>query len=141
MLPANMRAKNPRSISEKEATKSADDREDADFVHDMERTGMVATDGSGGKTGKRSERHRSVGAGAVVVTFNDCGEPIKERAIRSNVAGRQTVPRAETWAVLQVLRRCKGIKPLQIIKDALYAVKGFQKENRRAYGEGTNGDI
>ena len=56
MLPADMRAESPKHISEDEATRSADDREDADFVHDMENTGMVATDGSGGKNGEKKRK-------------------------------------------------------------------------------------
>ncbi len=52
MLLANMRAEDPRSISEKEATKNADDREDADFVHDMEKRGWSRRTDQAARQGK-----------------------------------------------------------------------------------------
>ena len=107
----------------------------------MELNGLVATDGAGGEVGARSKGHRSVVAGAAVVTFGPNNEPTQISVITTKVPGRQTVPRAEAWAVRQVLWRWHGNKPLKIITDALYVVKGFLPYNRAAYMKGTNADI
>ena len=47
----------------------AEARAEADFVEALHEECLVATDGAGGTVGARSERHRSVGAGAAVVKF------------------------------------------------------------------------
>ena len=46
--------------------------------------------------------------------------------MRMKVSGRQTVPRAETLAVLQVLLLANGDWPLKIVTDALYMIKRVQ---------------
>ena len=99
----------------------------------MEKTGMVATDGVGGKVAQRSRRHRAVGAGAAVVTFDENREPIREALLVAKVPGRQTVPRAEAWAVSEVLQIYRGETPLKIITDASYVVKGFMSHNKTKY--------
>ena len=101
----------------------------------------MATDGAGGSVGVRSERHRSVGAGAAVVRFGPDSTPGHATCMRMKLPGKQTVPRAETWAVLQVLKVMKGEKDMKIITDAMYVIKGFKNQNRKAYSEGRNGDI
>ena len=60
-----MRAEQRRIICENEARAKAEE----DFTEALDRECLVATDGAGGVVGSRSERHRPVGAGAVVVTF------------------------------------------------------------------------
>ena len=84
---------------------------------------LVATDGAGGVVGPQTERHRSVGAGAAVVTFGPDRTPLHATCMRMKVPGRQTVPRAETWAVLQVLKAMKDEKHMKIITDAMYVIK------------------
>ena len=91
--------------------------------------------------GARSERHRPVGAGAAVVAFERDGSAGHATCLRMKVPGKQTVPRAETLAVLQVLLLIKGKKEIRIITDAMYVIKGFNDQNRKTYQEGRNGDI
>ena len=64
-LPHNLRAEPPRRVKKYEAEAKAEE----DFAEALEEEGLVATDGAGGTVGARSERHRSVGAGAAVVKF------------------------------------------------------------------------
>ena len=66
LLPANLRAPAPATVSYEEAKAKTHDN----FVSNMERTGLVATDGSGGKVGEQSVRHRAVGAGVASILFN-----------------------------------------------------------------------
>ena len=101
----------------------------------------MATDGASGAVGPRSERHRSVGAGAAVVTFGPDRTPLHATCMRMKVPGRQTVPRAETWAVLQVLIVMKGVTQMKIVTDAMYVIKGLKDLNRKAYAEGGNGKM
>ena len=91
--------------------------------------------------GTRSKRHRGVGAGAAVVTLDADNDIRKISVLASKVPGRQTVPRAEAWAIRQVLIRWHGKVPLKIITGALYVVKGFLPRNKGAYKKGTNADI
>ena len=102
-MPHNLRAEKPRTVGEAEARAKAEE----DFAEALDRECLVATDGAGGAVGSRSERHRSVGAGAVVVSFGPDRMPMHATCMRMKVPGRQTVPRAETWAVLPVLKVMK----------------------------------
>ena len=95
MLPANLRAPAPANISHDEARAKTHEN----FVSNMEQTGLVATDGSGGKVGDKRVRRRAVGAGAASVLFNEFRRPINEALLVAKVPGKQTVPRAEAWAV------------------------------------------
>ena len=65
------------------------------------------------------------------MTFNESREPIDEALMCAKVPGRQTVPRAEAWAVKEVLDIHRGATPLKIITDASYVVKGFDVQNRK----------
>ena len=76
-----------------------------------------------------------------MVTLDTENNISKVSVLTSKVPGKQTVPRAEAWAVRQVLERWHGRKPLKIITDALYVVKGFLKHNKAAYMKGANSDI
>ena len=67
LLQHNLRAGKARCVVEAEAKAKTEHN----LVEAMEREGLVATDGAGGAVGARSERHRVVGAGAAVVTFNE----------------------------------------------------------------------
>ena len=35
----------------------------------------------------------------------------------------------------------KGVKHMEIVTDAMYVIKGFKDQNRKAHAEGKNGDI
>ena len=59
----------------------------------------------------------------------------------SKVPGRQTVPRAEIWAVLMVLLVWGGTYDLTVITDASYTVQGIDDLARRKNGRGPNRDI
>ena len=96
----------PTRVAEDEAKAKAE----ADFIEALDEECLVATDGAGGAVGARSERHRSVGAGAAVVKFGPNRTPLHATCMRMKVPGKQTVPRAETWAVLQVLNLMKRRK-------------------------------
>ena len=98
---------------------------DPNFKEDMDREGLVATDGAGGSTGTESADHRSVGAGAAVVTFDDEGRATKEALLVAKAPGNQTVPRAESWAACCVFKNWHGNKELTLITDASYVVKRF----------------
>lgn len=136
-LPHNLRASKPRRGSEAEARARADE----DFVEALDRECLVATDGAGETVGSRSERHRAVRAGAAVVTFGRNKTPTHASCLRMKVPGKQTVPRAETWAVLQVLLLMKGEQHMKIVTDAMYVIKGVKMQNRKPHYEGKNGDI
>ena len=77
-----------------------------DFTKILKATGVCGVDGSGGKNSSFA-RGRSVGAGVSVILLRDHGDAehaiIEEAWLASKVPGRQTVPRAEIWAVLMVL--------------------------------------
>ena len=136
-LPHNLRAELPRRVKEYEAETKAE----ADFIEALGEECLVATDGAGGSVGARSERHRSVGAGAAVVRFGPDSTLGHATCMRMKAPGKTTVPRAETWAVLQVLKVMKREKDMKIITDAMYVIKGFKNQNRKACAEGRNGDI
>ena len=51
------------------------------------------------------------------------------------------MPRAEAWAVSEVLRIHRGETPLKIISDASYVCRGFDDHNRAKYMKGPNADI
>ena len=66
----------------------------------------------------------------MVVTFDDNREPVRESLLVAKVPGRQTVPRAEAWAVSEVLQIYRGETALKIVTDAPYVIKGFYDHNR-----------
>lgn len=84
-MPHNLRAEQPRVINEDEAKAKAE----ADFVEALDKECLVATDGAGGAVGARSERHRSVGAGSVVVTFGPNRTP-NTRNMHAHEGARKT---------------------------------------------------
>ena len=70
------------------------------------------------------------------------GDWVQEEAwMASKVLGRQTVPRAEIWAVLMVLIVWDGTYDLTIITDASYTVRGMEDLARRKNSRGSNRDI
>ena len=57
----------------------------------------------------------------------------EEAWLASKVPGRQTVPRAEIWAVLMVLMVWDGAYDLTIVTYASYTVKGMDNLARREH--------
>ena len=108
-----------------------------DFTKFLKATGVCGVDGSGGANSSFT-RGRSVGAGVGAVLLRDQGNAedavIEEAWLASKVPGRQTVPRAEIWAVLMVLLEWDGSHDLQIITDASYTVYGMDDLSRRKNG-------
>ena len=72
----------------------------------------------------------------------DAADAVLEEAwLASKVPGRQTVPRAEIWAVLMVLMVWDGSFDLTIITHASYTVQGMDGLARRKNSRGPNRDI
>ena len=110
-----------------------------EFAKILKATGVCGVDGAGGDNSSFT-RGRSVGAGVGVLLLRDQGAAenaiIEEAWLASKVPGRQTVPRAEIWAVLMVLLEWDGSYDLQIITDASYTVQGMDALSRRKNGRG-----
>ena len=66
---------------------------------------------------------------------------LEEAYLASKVPGRQTVPRAEIWAVLLILRAWDGSYDLEVVTDATYTVCGMILQNRQKHSRGRNRDI
>ena len=112
-----------------------------DFATLLRRTGRGGLDGSGG-TLSRHSRIRAVGYGCSVVLFGESpDEIIAKVTMSSKVAGRQTVPRAEIWALFCMLQVWDGAYSLEIVTDASYTVYGMMEGNRCNHLRGTNGDL
>lgn len=114
------------------------------FAEILKLTGVCGRDGSGGKNSSHP-RCRAVGAGCGTLILR--GQEIDDEWIQeeawmvSKVPGRQTVPRAEIWAVLMVLLVWDGAYDLAIITDASYTVKGMEGLARLKNSRGPNRDI
>lgn len=117
---------------------------EGNFVDIIRRTGVCGVDGSGGKNSS-FPRSRSVGAGcgtAILRGHHEADDSVQEEAwMASKVPGRQTVPRAEIWAVLMVLLVWYGTFDLTIITDASYTGQGMDDLARRKNSRGPNRDI
>ena len=107
---------------------------------------VLATDGSGGPC----QEHKciaKVAAGAVAVrtTEENGTNKIQDIAFAGmRIPGKQTVPRAETWAVGKILEHLdegNDTNSKTVNSDASYTVKGFASENKEHMRRGTNGDI
>ena len=55
--------------------------------------------------------------------------------------GKQTVPRAETWAVYLVLLEWDGAYDLEIVTDATYTANGMDFHRRAKNLKGVNKDL
>ena len=58
----------------------------------------------------------------------------------SRVPGKQTVPRSELWALLQLIRRMKTGRAYKVYIDAAYVLNGIHSRSNN-YSKGSNGDI
>ena len=108
-----------------------------DFAGILAKGCRGGTDGSGGK--EQNRWHSRVSAAAVVYS----SELLDEYAIMySRVPGRQTVPRAELWAIICTLKTV-AIITLQIhifYIDAQYILNGIASDTN-LYRDGLNGDL
>ena len=69
------------------------------------------------------------------------GQPVGKAVLSTEAPGKQTVPIAETWGIRGVMQLWPGGKPLTIVTDASYVVKGLLHHSRAAYLKDSNGDI
>ena len=83
VLSKDHQAKDPEEVTRLDACGICD----VDFIKDAEANGLVATDGAGGQVGARSKRHRSVGAGAAVVTLSNDLDITKVSVLKSKSRG------------------------------------------------------
>ena len=97
----------------------------------MEREGLA--DAAGGVVGAISERHRAVGARCV-------GSHLQrgKRTESSDVPPDETTGPTNGTTSGDIggtagIIPGKGDKPLMIITDAMYVIKGFKLSNRKAY--------
>lgn len=114
------------------------------FAEILKATGRCGVDGSGGKLFSSNARLRTVGAGCGVILMgeNENEAWITEEAyLASRVPGKQTVPRAEAWAIYLVVCEWDGSYDLEIITDASYTLRGMYFTSRGSNLKGTNKDI
>ena len=100
----------------------------------LNKTGVAASDGSGSKEKVKGAAY--CGAGVVVID----PETDEVAGIHSLVPGRQTVPRAEVWALWHVMQRMNKDKDFKLIIDASYLVNAMTSGSKW-YSEGVNGDL
>ena len=105
-----------------------------DFDAILNRTGDAGSDGGGGPDG--DPRTRRVIAGAAVFD----SESDEVAILFSQVPGRQSVPRAELWGLLHVLRRMQPNRHYTMYIDASYVINGMNSRSNH-YSQGTNGDL
>ena len=96
---------------------------DGPFQEIMKITQQVGVDGGGGRLGK-TPILRCVGPGGSAILFHPTipGLVMSRCMIYSKVPGRQTVCRAEAWALHNVIDLWPGDYPLEIIVDATFVV-------------------
>ena len=111
-----------------------------DLVRILKKTGKVGVDGSGGKNYVHPSI-RCVGAGFGVADLDPIAGAVISRAqCHPAVPGKQTVPRAECYAMLCILKIWDGTDPIEIICDATYSLRGLQSDTRLKFLRGGNGD-
>ena len=104
-----------------------------DFAKILKATGRCGVDGSGGKLFSSNPRLRAVGAGVGAQALGETEEGqwvVEEAYLSSRVPGKQTVPRAEAWAMYLVLGIWAGTYDLEIVTDASYTYSGMDLRNR-----------
>ena len=112
-----------------------DDHYDEHFVEWLNATGMVGTDGTGGKD--TDPRTRRAYAGAAVLNAN--GDTVAYMYCK--VPGRQTVPRAELTALIRTLKCIRRIRKWIIFIDAQYVINGTETNDESFYLQGRHGDL
>ena len=115
-----------------------------DFARILKAFGRCGVDGSGGKLFSNNPRLRIVGADDGTQLLGDAeNDPwvLEESYLFSRVPGKQTVPRAEAWAMYLVLQVWDGTYDLEIVTDASYTYSGMDLRNRHKHLKGPNSDI
>ena len=103
----------------------------------------MASTGQEGQTSTIPDAARS----GQVAALRSCGEKVEgswieeETWLASKAPWRQTVPRAEIWAVLMVLVVWDWAYDPTVITDASYTVRGMEDLARRKNTRGPNRDI
>lgn len=105
-----------------------------DFSKILEETKEAGSDGSGGS---EKVRKAKVMSSAFAVVNEDTGEAA---CIYANVPGRQTVPRAEDWGLLQAMWRMQRHTTYTLVVDASCLLNAMRTQSKW-YSEGRNGDL
>jgi ribonuclease HI len=105
-----------------------------EFTKILNETGAAAGDGGGGKD--KEPRTRIAGTG--IAAYNPATGEFA--LLFSRVPGRQTVPRAELWALFKLLERMSHGVSYRVYIDAQYVLNGLANRGKH-YSEGSNGDI
>ena len=139
ILPANRSSNLPRELGDKQVMFG-------DFSKAAQGSSTIFTDGSGGPEWALKPLRR-VGAGAAAISFAEPPSCFIGPAhvsdvglLFSQVPGRQTVPRAETWAGAQAIKEARQKVSLWWC-DASYTVSGALQSSRPSRCAGANGDV
>ena len=101
---------------------------------------IIATDGAGPT--HKCPKFAMAGAGGATAFVTDTPEgrtAIDEiNFFFSAVPGRQTVPRAETWAIITALKQLAEARTIACVVDAMYVVRGATSAYRKARRGGEN---
>ena len=108
--------------------------EKGEFNEILHRTGEAGTDGGGGSD---REPTTMIACSGTAVVDPDTSEIAFSY---SKVPGRQSVPRAELWGLLHVLRRMQTGRSYTVYIDAAYVIRGLG-DRSSLYAAGTNGDL
>ena len=110
--------------------------------------GKMYTDGSGAPCREEVPTFGSTcGAAAVSVNWDKCGELTDVGATLMAVPGNQTVPRAETQALIRALELLQGKQGGEVFSHAMYVIKGWSQLKSTPPGLtpkalcGRNGDL
>ena len=121
-------------------------KQTANYARMAETAEDLATDGSGGPEYIPSEI-RQAGAAVAIVDGQDHDEghfSVRDSAVQLlAVPGRQTVPRAETWAAICANGSTKNSqhRMRHIWSDSQYTVNGANKDSLEDLRKGVNGDL
>jgi hypothetical protein len=95
----------------------------------------AGTDGA--EASDKTKAAMSVTAAAVVI--DDDGETIA--SLEMQVPGRQTIPRAETWAVICLADKMEKDSTKEVFIDNASVVEGLLQLGEKKWTNGTNGDL
>jgi hypothetical protein len=104
------------------------------FQEILFRTGAAGTDGGSGK--QQEAKFRKVSSAAAVID-QETGDVAM---LFARVPGLQTVPRAELWALINLLRHILPGRHYRVFIDAQYVLNGIF-DTTQHYIQGVNGDL
>jgi ribonuclease HI len=100
----------------------------------------LATDGSGGPAYQAHSRR--VTAAVAAVNFDAAGLEVRDVHFQaSDIPGRQTVPRAELFALILAKSAASTSSPTKVQCDSAYSVKGAQAYDTERLNSSYNGDL